>query len=1198
MRTVAFSRRVQNATLCTLATSMAAWCVPSVDAQQAPVNGMRPSNPGRFALVGGKVMVAPGTVHERATVLVRDGVIERVLPESAQPADKAANADIPAGYRVMDCTGKTLLSAFIEPALAVDSTALASAASAAPGAHWNGYVTPEVTGVDLALPDATLDALRAQGFAVARLLPKDGIFRGSSQTRLLARTSERVLPRDLGGTTTQFVGPRTMDWSAMFGQPTPATPGVPTPTPAQAPRGERNSSYPSSLMGSYALMRQTFMDATWRRAAFAANPALPLDSMHALDALQPLFLAANDPHAQSLLVEAPDELDFARLVRLARQELPTTPLAILASGNEFRAEAEIAALVGDGATPVIVPVEFPQAPDLISPVAAESISLRDLMTWRYAPTNPKRLLERGATIALTTHRMQDRSAFRKRVADAIAHGLTKDEAMAALTTTPARMLGLADRVGSLEAGKLANILIANGDPFVADTKFEGVFVAGMPVVALPEAPLLAAGSFTATAQTATPKPLANDLRIALDPKDGSIKASWIAPTAESDKADPAQKEAEQNPADPAKSGDGRVSVAARRASATDGRFSGLLDGAPFGLDGALRVSIAGVGDRATLTAERTDGMRFTFSLARRLEEPQKANDAAGEVAGQVAGQVAGEVAGEQPQRSEKKDDSKEDAKREDTSALWKDPLPFPMGEYGVAEKPFGGTVLFRNATIWTQGAQGILTKGDLLIRDGKIAAIAEHIDAPEVSAVFDLAGHHITPGLIDCHSHTGISGGVNEGTQSNTAEVWIGDVIDPTDIEWYRQLAGGLTAVNQLHGSANPIGGRNSVVKIRWGESADRFRFEGAPSGIKFALGENVTRSKSRYPSSRMGVATYIDDSFKAAVEYRALQKSYAALDAATRARTVPPRKDLELETLAEIIEGSRLVHCHSYRQDEIVMLLRTAERFGFRVATLQHVLEGYKVAPEIAKHGAGASSFSDWWAYKIEVMDAIPWNGALLHRAGVLVSFNSDSDELARRMNMEAAKAVRYGGLSPEQALALVTINPAKQLRIDHRTGSLEVGKDADFAIWNGDPLSAFTRCEETWVDGLRRYRRADESAQHDAIRSSRATLIAKAIGPANEAQGSRANDGEGRGGMRGGRGRGGRPPNLLERMLDAREDAIWLRIARGQDPFPTKQGECGCGADSAVPAGLEAQELEAQKFGDASRTGSLDISQEVSRN
>jgi hypothetical protein len=302
-----------------------------------------------------------------------------------------------------------------------------------------------------------------------------------------------------------------------------------------------------------------------------------------------------------------------------------------------------------------------------------------------------------------------------------------------------------------------------------------------------------------------------------------------------------------------------------------------------------------------------------------------------------------------------------------------------------------------------------------------------------------------------------------------------------------------------------------------------------------------------------MGVATFIEDSFRAAQAYRARQKDFAAR--AGDPAAVPPRVDLELEALAEILEGTRLVHCHSYRQDEILMLLETADRFGFRVATLQHVLEGFKVAPEIARHGAGASSFSDWWAFKIEVMDAIPWNGAMLHKAGVLVSFNSDSDELARRMNMEAAKAVRYGNLSPEEALKLVTLNPAKQLRIDARVGSLEVGKDADFAIWNGEPLSAFTRCEETYVDGVRRYSRADDEKANAEVVRMRAELIAKAT-----ASPAARDDGGGRGGE-GGRGRRGRPPTLMERMLEDRENQIWLRIARGLDPIPSKQGDCGCG-------------------------------------
>ena len=1123
-------------------------------AQQPPVNGMRPSNPARHALVGAKVLVAPGQTIEKATVLIRDGVIEAI----------GADVVAPAGYRVFDVSGKTLVAGFIEPALVTDSAEAQVAVLKAPGAHWNQYVTPEVSTADITLPDATVEALRAQGFTLARVLPSSGVFRGSSDTRLLYRTGERAPARridaagarsdadhSLGAGTVHFVGPRTVDWSAMFGQQTPGTP----PSPATMRAVENENRFPSSLMGSYALLRQTLMDAKWRAACLAAAPTqLPIEDMNALDALLPLVDGSH-----GLLLDASDELDVERLVRLARAEMPNTPIAVLGGGNEFRAEGKLAALLAEAKASLIVPIDFPQAPDLVSPMAADTISLRDLMTWRYAPTNPKRFVANGTNLSLTTHRMQDKGGFRKKLADAIAHGLTKDEALAALTTVPARQLGIEARVGTLEAGKLANIVVASGDPFEADTKFEGMFVGGTPVTMLPDAPVLAAGTFAVTADGATPKPLAKDLTIAIDPKDGSIKASWTpevkieevkieeVKTEEAPKTEAAPKT--DAPADAAKSDKPKpASATAKRSSvSTDGRGSGMFDGAPFGFEGEIRVSFAGTGDRATMTADDATGMRVVFTLTRVKTEEKAAEQKKDE-------KQDGEKKDGEKKDGEKKDGAAVDKEKAERANLWKDRLPFPFGEHGFIEQPVAGKVLVKGATIWTLASQGTLRDADMLVDNGKIVAIGQNLAAPADARVVDGKGMHITPGLIDCHSHTGISGGVNEGTQASTAEVWIGDVIDPTDINWYRQLSGGLTAANQLHGSANPIGGRNSVVKIRWGEDIDGFRFKEAPSGIKFALGENVVRSKSRYPNSRMGVASFIEDSFRAAQEYRAKGKAYAARDAAIM--PMPPRPDLELETLAEILEGTRLVHCHSYRQDEILMLLETADRFGFRVATLQHVLEGFKVAPEIAKHGAGASSFSDWWAYKIEVMDAIPWNGAMLHKAGVLVSFNSDSDELARRMNMEAAKAVRYGNLPPEEALKLVTLNPAKQLRIDEHTGSLEVGKDADFAVWNGDPLSAFTRCEETYVDGVQRYSRpADEKASAEIARM-RAELIAKAMAsPAARDAGPAAAPGEG------GRGRRGRPGSLLEQLLENREDTIWLRIARGLEPIPTKQGDCGCG-------------------------------------
>jgi N-acetylglucosamine-6-phosphate deacetylase len=371
-----------------------------------------------------------------------------------------------------------------------------------------------------------------------------------------------------------------------------------------------------------------------------------------------------------------------------------------------------------------------------------------------------------------------------------------------------------------------------------------------------------------------------------------------------------------------------------------------------------------------------------------------------------------------------------------------------------------------------------MVEGSILLSSGSIAAIGSEIEVPASARRIDAKGKHVTPGIIDCHSHMATDGGVNEGSQAITAEVRIGDFVDATDISIYRQLAGGVTTANILHGSANPIGGQNQVIKLRWGALPEQLKFDTAPGGIKFALGENVKQSNwsnptDRYPQTRMGVEQLIRDAFLAAQQYGESWKQWE-----TNRRGLPPRRDLELEALLEILNHERWIHCHSYRQDEILALLRTLESFRIQIGTLQHVLEGYKVAKEMAAHGAMGSAFSDWWAYKFETYDAIPFNGALMHRAGVVVSFNSDDAELARHLNHEAAKAVKYGGVSPQEALKFVTLNPAKQLRIDQYVGSLEVGKHADLVLWSGPPLSILSRCEQTWIDG-RRYFSRDEDRQ-----------------------------------------------------------------------------------------------------------------------
>jgi len=408
-------------------------------------------------------------------------------------------------------------------------------------------------------------------------------------------------------------------------------------------------------------------------------------------------------------------------------------------------------------------------------------------------------------------------------------------------------------------------------------------------------------------------------------------------------------------------------------------------------------------------------------------------------------------------------------------------------------------ILIRNATILTV-SHGTIDKGDILIKDGKISAVGGTLKAPADALVIDATGQFVTPGIIDCHSHIAVDGSVNEGSVSVSSMVNIADVLDSDDISIFRDLAGGVTAANILHGSANSIGGQTIVIKLRWGQPAAKLPFESALPGIKFALGENPKRSNfrgsgspERYPATRLGVEETIRSAFTEARDYKKSWDDYNKRVAAGEKNALPPRRNLKLDPLVEVLEGKRYVHAHCYREDEILMLLRVAKEFGFHVQTFQHVLEGYKVADELAAAGSGASTFSDWWAYKVEAYDAIPYNAALMTKRGVLVSINSDDAAEATHLNQEAAKSVRYGGLSHDEALKLVTLNPAVQLGIDKRVGSIDVGKDADLAIYNHDPLSAYAVVQKTLIDGRVYFDREKEIAGRAALEKEKKDLLEK---------------------------------------------------------------------------------------------------------
>ncbi len=408
-------------------------------------------------------------------------------------------------------------------------------------------------------------------------------------------------------------------------------------------------------------------------------------------------------------------------------------------------------------------------------------------------------------------------------------------------------------------------------------------------------------------------------------------------------------------------------------------------------------------------------------------------------------------------------------------------------------------ILIQNATVLTV-TQGTIEHGSVLIKDGKISEVGPNVKAPSGAQVIDGTGMFVTPGIIDCHSHIAVDGSVNEGSISVSSIANIAEVLDSDDISIYRDLAGGVTTANVLHGSANSIGGQTVVIKLRWGQPAAKLPFEGALPGIKFALGENPKRSnfsvpgrEKRYPASRMGVEETIRAAFTEARDYKNVWDAYNKKVAAGEKNLTPPRRDLRLDPLVEVLEGKRYVHSHCYREDEILMLLRVAKEFGFKVRTFQHILEGYKVADELAAAGVGASTFSDWWAYKVEAYDAIPYNAALMTRRGVVVSINSDDAEEATHLNQEAAKTIKYGGLSHDEALKLVTINPAIQLGIDKRVGSIEVGKDADLVIYNHDPLSAYAVVQKTLIDGHVYFDRQQDIAGRPALEKEKKTLLEK---------------------------------------------------------------------------------------------------------
>ncbi|GAB4094354.1 amidohydrolase family protein [Flaviaesturariibacter terrae] len=952
-----------------------------------PVGGVADPKTEYYALTHASIYKDATTLLSDAMLVLRDGRIISVGPSAAPPA----------GAVVIDCKGKFLYPSFIDifsdyglpavqrPTGNFDFFARAQYNSSTKGAYgWNGAVHPEQEAFrQFTVNDAAAKGLRDLGFGTVLTHVKDGIARGTGA--LVTLKSDRdntVLLRERASANYSFS------------------------------KGSSTQAYPSSLMGSIALLRQTYLDAQW----YKGKPAK--------EGVNLSLQAWNEQQALPQIFDAGDKWNDIRADRVGDEF--GVQYIIKGGGNEYQRIREIA---GTKAT-YILPLNFPQAQDVEDPNDARFVSLADMKHWELAPTNPAAFEKAGIPFCLTASDLRDPKGFWAALRTAMNYGLSETAALNALTKTPAQVLGVYDQVGSLEPGKWANFLVTSGSPFAEKTVLYQNWVQGTRYTVRDDSWTDRRGNYKLVVNSSSgPQEYTLNFR-------ENNSASLI----------------------------GKDTVTSR--FYYDGRQV-RINVAPERRPGA-NLALSGIVNEDAWSGTGTDaeGNRVTWTATYQGALPTKAD-----------------------------------------SARVKRPQG-PLGAVTYPFLPFGWTdstrpkqeiILIRNTTVWTSDDQGVLQNTDVLVAGGKIAGIGRNLPVPAGARVIDGTGKHLSPGIIDEHSHIAAAS-INEGGQSVTSEVRIADNLQPDDINIYRQLSGGVTTSHILHGSANTIGGQTQLIKLRWGVDDEGLKFRGADPFIKFALGENVKRSaatlnnnsnNNRYPDTRMGVEQVLEDAFTRAKAYDSSWKAYNS--AKNKKGLTAPRRDLELEALAEILNNRRFITCHSYVQSEINAAMKVAERVGYHYNTFTHILEGYKIADKMKAHGANASTFSDWWYYKMEVVDAIPYNASLMQRVGLNVAINSDDAEMARRLNQEAAKSVKYGGMSEVDALKMVTINPARMLHIDRQTGSIRVGKDADLVLWSDNPLSIYARSLYTIVDGTVYFDRDKDSSMRRAVAAERARLIRK---------------------------------------------------------------------------------------------------------
>ncbi len=978
-----------------------------------PRNGVYDERPGLYAFTNATIVVDSKTTLQNATLLVRDGRIEGV----------GTSVTLPAGAVVADLKGRRIYPSLIDidsdygmpevPRLRGGFNAPPQLESNKKGPYyWNQAVQPEnEAGQLFKVTGPKADELRKLGFGAVLTHPHDGIVRGSGSLVTLADERENMV-----------VMKHNLSAHYSFS------------------RGSSAQTYPNSMMGSVALLRQALYDADWYKRAGAKEQAnISLEALNRLQTLPAFF-------------EAGDKLGVLRADKLGDEF--NTQFIIKSGGDEYQRIDEIKAT---GAS-LIVPVNYPQAYEVEDAWDADNVALSELKHWEMAPMNAGMLAKAGIPFALTSAGLRNRADFMANVRKAIENGLTEQQALEALTTTPARLMKAEDMVGSLQVGKMANFLITSGSLFAADNVIYENWIRGKQYVVTNRNQPDLRGTYALTVGS---QPNMKFIISGANPEKPEYQVTI------NDTTKLTQKVAIDNNVL-------SMQVAFdKRKPAELTRLTGYREGNSFKGDGELPT-----GKLVNWTATRTGDAPVSTS----------ATGTSGTARSGMSGSATSGSAV-----------STSAISTSAVAAVNATPL-YPFVGMGNAKKPQPETMLIKNATVWTNEQDGVLQNADVIVSGGKIQQVGKNLAAPANARTIDGTGKHLTNGIIDEHSHIALLS-VNEGSQSSTAEVRMGDVVNSEDINIYRQLAGGVTTSQLLHGSANAIGGQSALIKLKWGEGPDNLLIKGADGFIKFALGENVKQAnwgdanRIRFPQTRMGVEQVFMDHFTRAREYDKVWKAYNSLNAKDKAQAIAPRRDIELDAIAEILNKKRFITCHSYVQSEINMLMKVADSLGFKVNTFTHILEGYKVADKMAKHGAGGSSFADWWAYKMEVKDAIPYNAAIMHRQGVVVSINSDDAEMARRLNQEAAKAVEYGGISEADAWKMVTLNPAKLLHLDGRLGSIRSGKDADLVLWNANPLSIYARPEKTIIDGAVYFDLQGEDAKRDALQAERARIIQKMI-------------------------------------------------------------------------------------------------------